>query len=295
MSSHRPRSLGALRDTLRVRLAKADPSTEPFLRAFLLAYAASTLPNILRTVISLALGKKRNFSKALRHIVDALVTALNPRGLAFSSGIAVGGAKWLEPRLEPLVRRQYMQRVEQWRGRGKGKEKIEGEGVDALKDDKRVELLTTWASATLSSLLAITLLQSSPAYKRAPLQPVAEVVTASAVVATPTPYASVIPSPSPATTRATIVHISGAAQKKLLVPQSPTLDLTLFLLVRATDSLVRGLHESSRWAKSPKGSLADLVATHGDTIVFWLSCYRIMWCCASAIFVLRPHEDSLST
>lgn len=68
---------------------------------------------------------------------------------------------------------------------------------------------------------------------------------------------------------------------------SPTLDLTLLILVRALDARVQAYLQNhlpdtsesvSEKAKSRKALTCELITKYMDVVLFWLACSRIMWC-----------------
>lgn len=254
-------------------LDQLDPSTRPFLRAFALGYCAETIPAVVR---ALTRRKRRN---ALEVILQ-LARALKFKGfqsLAVAFGIAVGGGKYGERLVEPVVRRAYLAARDKARatreGKGKGKAKevtlTEDEELEKLKTDhKVVETITTACAATISSFLAILLLQSSPSYRRP--------ATPTAVSTDPKLDFSVSPYTVTTTAsqlRRTKPRHSGSTAS---IVQSPTLDLTLFVFVRAVDTLVRGAYHHTGATDGRFGSLSTFFASNADTLTFSLSCFVIM-------------------
>ncbi|GAA5908340.1 uncharacterized protein JCM6883_004354 [Sporobolomyces salmoneus] len=267
-SSQRIRA-SSIAETLQNHL---DPSTLPFLRAFALGYLAETLPALVKAV------SKRKGKSAFQ-IVLQLVKALKfkPRGgLAVAFAIAVGGGKYGERLLEPVVRRVYLKARDHVKARansGKGKEKevvlTEEEELEELKKEhKIVQTITTACSATISSFFAILVLQSSPSYRR-PSTPLA--------VSTD-PKLDFSVSPYTFTTTAKQVRPSGreGRRKEERKVQSPTLDITLFVFIRAVDTLVRGLYHHTGATDGRFGPVTTFIASNADTLTFALSCFVIM-------------------
>ncbi|KAM0756416.1 para-aminobenzoate synthase, subunit I [Meredithblackwellia eburnea MCA 4105] len=259
------------------QLASADPSTIAFLRAYGLGFAASTVPSFLRLVIGLILGRKgsrQSILKVLTRLLEIVVKGLNPRGLAMASGISLGGAKWGEERLEPLVRRTMeglLLRLRQMKGKRADLEKGKEEGIkEGRVSDEAVKRVSTFFSGAIASLVAISVLQSSPEYQRAP-------VGSKNLSVDPSPYPSVLDDDSSGASTPNTLHGSGPPDKPLAT-QSATLDLTLFLLVRAVDTLARWIYEFTGPAHGKAGVVVDFLASQSDTLIFWLSCWRIMWC-----------------
>ncbi|GAA5964349.1 hypothetical protein JCM21900_001852, partial [Sporobolomyces salmonicolor] len=215
---------------------EADPSTAPFLRAAAIGYAAQTFPTVLRIVLGVVLQRKRQSSlKVVRELARALVKGLSPRGLGAAFGVAVGGAKYGERWLEPVVRKVYLAAAEKTRaareGKGKGREVVLSpeEAQEKLRrDDKVVQTLTTWCSATISSLVAVLLLQSSPGYARRPAP--ASFETDPKLDFAVTPYSTTVTGldPQPAQPVSDSTR-NGANLRTSMVVQSPTLDLTLLV------------------------------------------------------------------
>ena len=291
----------------------AHPSTEPFLRAYALGWAASTLPALLRVLLGAATSSRSRRRPALRQLAAQLAAALakgfDPRGLALAFGVAVGGAKWGEPLVEAVVSRAYFAGVERARtlrdghgGRrdegkarearvslgelqqravqdeveGKGKARETDESLAAAQDrvaqdERNVRALSTFVSGSLSSLVALLILQSGKGYRR-PVRPLAApALSDDKVDVLLTPYAPPLPSavssggPPPALSPA-----------QLRATQSPTLDLTLFVLVRGVDTLARLVYERAPPARGRAAPVLRFVADHCETLVFWAASSKIM-------------------
>lgn len=243
-------------DRLAATLAATDPATKTFLRAFALGYSTSVLPQLLKTIIPLFLSRKSP-SSPWSHVVYKLaailwrnVFALNSMGLA--CGISLGGGKWGEAQVEPVVRRIYrfVQARRDRLGKGKGTEQSQ---------DRIIKALSTLVATTLSSLVGITLLSRSSRSVFA-LQSVTEELALEPVFLT---------SPYPSFTSPDVVPAARRSSK--------TLDLTLFFLVRALDTLVRGAYEAVGEQQGSVGNLLKWIAARGDALVFGVSCSRIMW------------------
>ncbi|BGP36702.1 hypothetical protein JCM10449v2_000603 [Rhodotorula kratochvilovae] len=278
-SSRHPRALIAH------LLKDAHPSTEPFLRAYLLGWTAQTFPAVLRVVLSAA-SRRGNRSPPLRRVLVQLVQALgkgfDPRGLGMAFAVAVGGAKWGEELVEPAVRAAYSAGAKKARTlrEGKGKERETTESLDAVQqrvvqDERNVRALSTFVSASVSSLVALLILQSSKAYRR-PVRPLATSAADDKLDFLLTPYTPALPSsakasPSPSSSAPPL------PQAQYRATQSATLDLTLFVLVRGADTLARLLYDRAPPARGRAAPVLRFLADQGDTIVFWLSCWRIMW------------------
>lgn len=206
-----------------LQLDEADPSTLPFLRGYAVGFTATIVPALVRILLGV---RKRGFAQVLKALVKAFGQALDPRGVAMAMGVAFGGAKWGDSRVEGVVRAAYLASLRRLRARRKGK----GPRIEELPEDEevtesylnqhepRIKALSTYISATISALVAITLLQSRSSAR-------------STRAAVPTeldlgvsPYPSLDTSSLPSTPRP-------SARPAV---SSPTLDLTLFVFVRAS-------------------------------------------------------------
>lgn len=261
------------------RLSQLDPATLPFLRAAALGYAAQVLPRLVK---ALTKRKGKTNLQVLLQLLKAL--KFKTRSLSLAFGIAVGGGKYGERLLEPILRRVYVEVKEKSRsmreGKGKQRELTEDEELQKLKTDhKIIQALTTACSATISSLLAIMLLQSSPSYRR-PLTPLAG-STDPKLDFSVSPYtvtttaAQIRPSPTIAS-RSTLIESKPVRHGPSSIAQSPTLDLTLFVFVRAVDTLVRGMYHHTGATYGRFGPLSTFFASNADTLTFSLSCFIIM-------------------
>lgn len=282
-----PRSSTALLSSL---TRHADPSTAPFLRAYSLGFAASVVPSLLKIILPVLLGKRKRvaFRPVLAAILAALRRGLSPRGLAMSFGVAAGGAKWGEDKVEPLVRKVYQAARSRVQKRREAAADIQEVDDTASQDrqEKIVKMVSTLVSSTIASLVAITILQSSPAYSRpGPLSPTPPLPADLDLGFSPYPSLSTTElAPTPSSLPPTL---NSPPPFDYRVAQSPTLDLTLFILVRATDTIVRGIYEQTGVVKGRWGSTAAFLASHADTALFWLSTWRIMWCCRSTPAIRR--------
>ncbi|GAA6047342.1 hypothetical protein JCM3770_001897 [Rhodotorula araucariae] len=286
MPQHRPASRHP-RALIARLLQDAHPSTEPFLRAYLLGWAAQTLPAVLRVVLGAA-SRRGHRPLAVRRVLVQLLQALgkgfDPRGLGMAFAVAVGGAKWGEALVEPAVRVAYFAGADKARAlrEGKGKARETDESLDAaqqriVQDERTVRALSTFVSASVSSLAALLILQSSKPYRQR-VRPLATTTADDKLDFLLTPYTPALPSSA-----ASLTTVTSPSSAPPLPPaqyratQSATLDLTLFVLVRGADTLARLLYERAPPARGRAAPLLRFLANQGDTIVFWLSCWRIMW------------------
>lgn len=278
-----------LKQSLR-KLLHNDPSTLPFLRAYGMGYGLSTAPSIIRILVAYMLNKEgskdRSLLRVLAQLFKAVVRGLSPRGFAMAFGIAVGGGKWGESRVEPVVRNVYLRVLAQATARRARGCAVAGvvstddsrpdiKASQILRDERNIKALSTFVSSTISSLLSITLLQSSPSYKRPTNNKAITQIDSENFG--PSPYPSLTTSNSRALASK---GTSNAVLPNDIVAQSPTLDITLFILVRAVDTMVRGIYEYTGVTSGRAGKAVAFIANQADTLVFSLSCWRIMWCCA---------------
>ncbi|KAH9470263.1 hypothetical protein MJO29_004467 [Puccinia striiformis f. sp. tritici] len=268
----RPKSLKKL---IKVSLAG---NRLAFVRAYLIGYGTEVVPLVFRLVIIKLIGFTRRTPStgALLQlsigILNLLLKGLRPTGLAMASGIAIGGARLAEG----LIRRQVQAIVRFLRTslitrklrqivRRSTKKSSDHEHDHLSSSDDRpsklehnvVAILSTFSAASLSSLLAIKILQSkhtNALMAQDPLHP------------TMTPYPTLSERSQPSMKHPSSTQLSRVQR------QSPTLDFTLFFTVRALDTLCRSLfaHFSPVWL--------DFLRGCSDTILFQLCCWRIMWC-----------------
>ncbi|GAA5876333.1 hypothetical protein JCM3774_003725 [Rhodotorula dairenensis] len=221
---------------------------EVLIRAYTLGYAAQTIPTCVRVVLS-ALKYRRDRSgpvKTLaRRLLSVLARGLRTRSLASAFGLAIGGARQLEVLLEPHLKRWVTA-------------PFDGDTEAASETharQRRLRACCTFLSASVASCAAILLLQS----KRPSTSQASE-----AIEFVVTPY-SALPAAS---------DLPTAGAKR----DSPTLDLTLLLFVRAADTLARFLHECTASFTGQKAALRHVLAENGDTALFCVSSYQIMRC-----------------
>lgn len=237
-SSSRGELLRALQQRLQKLQDSSDPSTLPFLRVYAIGFAASFLPALVRVLLS---SRRVSVAKLASRVLKALQRAFSPRGLAMAFGVAVGGAKWGESRVEVPVRAAYfagLRKLEaKRRGKGSKIEEIveddEASRRNAEKHEAIVKALSTFFSATIASFVSISLLQSrspnsprvrqqeSPADLRLGFSPY-QSLTAGTASASPSPRRPLSPNLTTSNLRPAV--------------QSPTLDLSLFIFVRASES-----------------------------------------------------------
>ncbi|GAA5835178.1 hypothetical protein JCM11251_006636 [Rhodosporidiobolus azoricus] len=279
-----PSHLAQLPHAVTTLLYQRHPSTEPFFRALLLGWAASSLPATLRVLLRAGRGK-RSLRSAIRAMAGALASGLRPRGLGVACAVSIGGARWAEDLVEPAVRRAYFAAVGRFRLRqAKGKERetsasLEAEQQQTLRDEFAVKLLSTFFAATFSSLTALLILQSSSSsHRSSPSTRLSFSTSANDKVdLVLTPYAPTLPASD--ASPATPPEFACARP-----PQSPTLDLTLFVLVRAADTFIRAVHERAPPIRGRYAPFLRAIVDNSDTLLFSASASRIMWC-----WFYKPH------
>lgn len=212
-------------------LLDADESNRPFLRAYAIGFAATVIPSLVKVLLSL---KRRQGSQVLLQLLKAIGKGFSPRGLALAFGISVGGAQWGESRVEGVVRRAYLSALHQVQARRKSQQaKIESmedaeeaARKETAKHEAIIKALSTFVSATVASLVSITLLQSRRSRSSRQAQEPDLALGFS-------PYEALS---GPQTGPTPILPRPRAMSRRPAV-QSPTLDLTLFIFVRAGESI----------------------------------------------------------
>ncbi|KAK4054862.1 hypothetical protein OIV83_000786 [Microbotryomycetes sp. JL201] len=305
-------------------VALADPSTMPFLRAYSIGFTASFAPVLIKILIGLTVPRSPRSSQrrgavlaphasklsvAAFQLRRALEDSLSPRGLALAFGIAVGGGKWLESRVEPVVRvlywawrvriKTFIRRVfsrESAARRRRAISDADPETLSAIKRRKHeafIKIMSTWVGSTIASFISISLLQTKVKQHRAQLPPATAMEQPGLDVGF-SPYPGVggaaTSSVAPHPTSTTVDSAKSLAFPPRMshVTESPTLDLTLFMFVRASDVFVRFIYEISAVATGRWGRFVEFFADRGDAWVFWLSCWRIMHCWFYAPHRLPP-------
>lgn len=234
----------------------ADPSTAIFLRAYAFGYVVETVPATLRLtfdVIDLKGAKKVPLLSSKKRLVRILRNAFGKHGLALFFSVALGGSKWLERVISPIIRRLYALNRREF-------EKAESE-VSAVSSENathvRLNRWSTFISSFLAGCLAFSLQNRAIGRK----------ATKTAVGTLPLVS---LPTTSQDTHNLDRHDRYFSRQRY----ESSTLDLTLFLFVRAIDTSLR-----AKWANitpSPY-SISDLLFKQGDTLLFVLSSWTIMW------------------
>ena len=205
----------------------ANPATAPFVRAYGLGYVFSTFPEVIKFTLTFALSRRGTLGARvahwLRRLARVLAESADPRNLAFASALALGGAKLADPIMIAGVARARVVYERARRGerrvvldglateRGPGRPVEEAERRAELEQIQATQAVATFLSSSAAALAAICLLQHGSAYRAGPVAPVAN-ATAS---------------------RGALQATARKDRSRPAYRQSSTLDLTLFLLVRA--------------------------------------------------------------
>jgi len=262
----------------------ADPSTRVFLQGYAFGYAAETGPGVVRLCIAFLLNTRRaGIATSARRLPQQLLAvfkrALRVDGLALFFAVGLGGAKFLERTVYRCLLKAYS-----IQGRYRARFDAHASALEEphrLGDNQKRERLlrraSTFLATTLSAYFAFGL-QSRDAKSHG-----------SSHATSSLPLVS-FPRASQATKEGASTPIKG----DLALPgtteryESSTMDLTLFLFVRATDTALRALCEKTSMGKN---KVARFLADRGDTLLFVLSSWRIMWVWFYKPWLLPPSYD----
>lgn len=242
-----------------------DPSTPVFLRAYAFGFCAQAGPQLLGVVVSLVLQTRKGLSKLYlkrlaRKIAAIFREAAGRRGLGLLFGASLGGAKYLEARLIPLLR---------WIKRKRRPQDVTAPDED---QERRIKILATFLATVASTWFAFALqtpLSTSSKHSAASDLPLVALYD-------PVKQRDITIAEDPTIT----FH-----DKRY---SSPTLDFTLFLLVRAVDTSLRAVYTDTKLAKN---KLAQLIAAKGDVVLFVLSAWRIMFVWFYKPWLLPPEYN----
>lgn len=228
-----------------------DPSTPVFLRAYAFGFCAQAGPQLLGVVVSLVLQTRKGLSKVYlkrlaRRVAVIFREAAGRRSLGLLFGASLGGAKYLEARFIPLLR--WLQ--------GKGRSQKDTTSEDS--QERRINLLATFLATTASTWFAFSL--------QTPLN-----IASKHSAASDLPLVSFHDNLNRRSLSIAEDPTITFLEKRY---NSPTLDFTLFLLVRAVDTALRALYSETNLAKN---KVARLIADKGDVVLFVLSAWRIMF------------------
>lgn len=242
-----------------------DPSTPVFLRAYAFGFFAQAGPQLLGVVVSLVLQTRKGLSKLYlkrlaRKIAAIFREAAGRRGLGLLFGASLGGAKYLEARLILLLR---------WLKRKRRPETV---NPPAEEQERRIKILATFIATVASTWFAFAL--------QTPLS-----VTNKHSAASDLPLVALY---DPVKQRDITIAEDPTITFHGKRYNSPTLDFTLFLLVRALDTSLRALYTETRLAKN---KLAQLIAAKGDVVLFVLSGWRIMFVWFYKPWLLPPEYN----
>lgn len=245
-----------------------DPSTPVFLRGYAFGFSAQAVPQLLGVVISLVLqcrrGLSRKYLKRLARRVAFIVrSAAGRHGLAFVFGASLGGSKFLEPRILLLlrwIRRRYTPTSE-------------NATANDGRSEPRTRILATYIATLISTWCAFSLqTPASHQGKHAAASDLPLVAFHDAQYSQHPPAATIDPT----------ITFTGKRY------DSPTLDFTLFLLVRAVDTSLRAAYSEYNLAKN---KIARLVSDKGDVVLFVLSAWRIMFVWFYKPWLLPPEYN----
>lgn len=249
----------------------------PFLRGYSIGYATEVIPSLVKFIIlrlirwsgkhrpvSPSVGFGKSLASLLLGLLQRIIRGLRPNGFAMACAIAMGGARWGESVVRPTMERL----VRSFRLLNRHARRLVSRGPTAAREETDVSLsegevralnvMSTFASASMASLVAISVLQTTRVNHKqtqSPLHP------------TTTPY------PNLSSEKENSLGSDQGLSSKLKRPaQSSTLDLTLFFTVRALDTIIQSIYASY---SSP---YLDMLKRCSDIILFQLSCWRIMWC-----------------
>ena len=232
----------------------SHPSTRVFWRAYAFGYLAETVPSTLRLVVALALtyGKRRRSTLQLARI---LRDAFGRRGLALFFGATLGGAAWLDVKLQRILSKLWLR----LQASKKGRHQLATRAHLDAKQRNAILVASTFLSTATASLLALGLQRPPRARK-------------------PSSAASALP----------LVKVGSSASRGKARYQSGTLDFTLFLLVRAMDTALRATYTNAKLARY---RAFRLLADKGDALLFVASAWRIMWVWFYKPWLLPPTYD----
>lgn len=246
-----------------------EPSTPVFLRAYAFGFCAQAGPQLLGVVISLVLQTRKGLSKVYlkrlaRRVAVVFREAAGRRGLGLLFGGSLGGAKYLEARLIPLLR--WLKRKRSPQGPS------ESNTLLVEHQEHRIKVVATFI-ATVASTWCTFALQT-------PLN-----ATHKHSAVSDLPLVAFHDS-SKRLNLASVEDPTFAFLGKRY--NSPTLDFTLFLLVRAIDTSLRALYTETQLAKN---RIARIVADKGDVVLFVLSAWRIMFVWFYKPWLLPPEYN----
>lgn len=245
-------------------------STSTFLRGAAFGYAIETLPALGRILFAAVIAARKRrltsvarfvLQRAYRVLVDA---AFQRRSLALFFGVGLGGASWLDGVILRALCRLWLRKKSRRLTAANNADDIAIELMDS-SHRHRIRLLSTFLSTSLSAACAFSL-QARPSSPKTPLSQL--------------PLVSLGSDSLPDNALALPVPAHGKRY------DSSTLDFTLFLLVRAADTAIRAVY-----ANSKPNKLVNVLARIGDTSLFILASWRIMWVWFYKPWLLPPSYD----
>ena len=261
----------------------AHPSTAVFIRSYLFGYAGETLPALLRLVVVAAFALHRRAKHGqLRAAIGPVLAAFRRRacrvlkdaggrsGLALFFGVTLGVSVWLDELLRRVLFR-VLRRLKRWRA---SKQTPPSTALDATAR-RRVEYLSTFFSTAFVAFAAFGLQASSQAGR------------GGRTAASKLPLVAVgNESLGDAPQGSGLGYIGSTSPRRRY--ESGTLDFTLFLLVRALDTLIRSAYTKAGLARY--GFFAFL-ADKGDVMLFVAGAWRLMYAWFYKPWLLPPSYD----
>ncbi|KAH9824967.1 hypothetical protein DFH28DRAFT_878051 [Melampsora americana] len=258
----------------------------PFIRGYSIGYATEVIPSLVKLLLVRLIGLSRGRTRSgalgrslytlIRRLLELILKGFRPNGFAMACAIAMGGGRWGESAVRPAMERfvranRVMTRICRRFMRSLKRKPLENICLSE-RETRVLDVMSTFASTSIASLIAITVLQTrqTPKQTQSPLNPITTpyptISTEPEVpFAAPVKEGSLSPHSLPATSNRSDL-------KPRRFPQSSTLDLTLFFTVRALDTIIQFIYASY---SSP---YLALLKRCSDIILFQLSCWRIMWC-----------------
>ncbi|PRP80383.1 hypothetical protein PROFUN_11981 [Planoprotostelium fungivorum] len=232
------------------------PAIRAFYKAFLFGYTVTVAPKLLKYWVAFlfVLFKKGSSKHPLGNTIwntgRALIRALRPRAFAMACAFTLGGWR-LSDELSKyvffivphsLILQAFLRSIGDQMANPSGGERTETETTD--RDKLIASRVRTFVCSSIFSFLGLCIVHSNPS--AAPkLAPYFMSPTSKGKSNRPRSYKTI---------------------------QSPTLDLTLLLAVRAADSLVRLMYFNIPTLYRLPSHLTDMC----DVVVFSLSCAKIM-------------------
>lgn len=130
-----------------------NPSLLPFLRAYGLGYAGSTLPSVIRILVTYVMrlrgpkSRRPHSATTAYELLSALLRGFSIKGFAMFCGILAGGGRYLEDVLYPRILVKIREH--------KQKTADERLPLPTVKDVRRAHLLSVFGANSLASAFAL--------------------------------------------------------------------------------------------------------------------------------------------